>query len=40
MPGAAKKKAPVTQGQLDLAKDNLVKAKAAGTAVESEEVPF
>ena len=39
MPGAAKKKAPVTQGQLDLAKDNLTKAKAK-TAVETEEVPF
>jgi hypothetical protein len=39
MPGAAKKKAPVTQGQLDLAKDNLTKAKAK-TAVETEELPF
>jgi hypothetical protein len=39
MPGAAKKKAPVTQGQLDLAKDNLVKAKAK-TAAETEEIPF
>jgi hypothetical protein len=39
MPGAAKKKAPVTQGQIDLAKDNLVKAKAK-TAVETEEIPF
>jgi hypothetical protein len=39
MPSSTKKKAPVTQGQLDLAKDNLVKAKAK-TAVETEEVPF
>jgi hypothetical protein len=39
MPGAAKKKAPITQGQIDLAKDNLVKAKAK-TAVETEEIPF
>ena len=34
------KKAPVTQGQLDLAKDNLKKAKATGTAVEETEMPF
>jgi hypothetical protein len=39
MPSSTKKKAPVTQGQLDLAKDNLVKAKAK-TAVETEEIPF
>jgi hypothetical protein len=38
MPSSVKK-APVTQGQLDLAKDNLVKAKAK-TAVETEEEPF
>jgi hypothetical protein len=35
----AKQKAQVTQGQIDLAKDNLVKAKAK-TAVETEEEPF
>jgi hypothetical protein len=45
MPSLTKKKAPVTQGQLDLAKDNLVKAKANVdkfplTAVETEEIPF
>jgi hypothetical protein len=39
MPSSTKKKAPVTQGQLDLAKDNLTKARAK-TAVETEEVPF
>jgi hypothetical protein len=39
MPSSTKKKAPATQGQIDLAKDNLVKAKAK-TAVETEEVPF
>ena len=38
MPSSAKKK-PVTQGQLDLAKDNLVKSKAK-TVVETEERPF
>jgi hypothetical protein len=38
MPSSVKK-APVTQGQLDLAKDNLVKAKAK-TAVETKELPF
>jgi hypothetical protein len=38
MPSSVKKK-PVTQGQIDLAKDNLVKSKAK-TAVETEEVPF
>jgi hypothetical protein len=27
MPSSTKKKAPVTQGQIDLAKDNLTKAK-------------
>jgi hypothetical protein len=40
MPSSTKKKAPVTQGQLDLAKDNFMKARAAGTAVETEEIPF
>jgi hypothetical protein len=45
MPSSTKKKAPVTQGQLDLAKNNLVKAKANVdkfplTAVETEEIPF
>jgi hypothetical protein len=42
MPSSTKKKAPVTQGQLDLAKDNLTKAKAnfSITAVETEEIPF
>jgi hypothetical protein len=39
MPSSVKKK-PVTQGQIDLAKDNLTKARAAGTAVETEEIPF
>ena len=39
MPSSAKKKAPVTQGQIDLAKDNLVKSKAK-TVVETEERPF
>jgi len=39
MPGAAKKKAPVTQGQIDLAKDNLTKVKAK-RVVETEEIPF
>jgi hypothetical protein len=39
MPSSTKKKAPVTQGQIDLAKDNLVKAKAK-TVVETEEIPF
>jgi hypothetical protein len=39
MPSSTKKKAPVTQGQIDLAKDNLVKSKAK-TAVETEELPF
>jgi len=39
MPSSTKKKTPVTQGQLDLAKDNLTKAKAK-TAVETEEIPF
>jgi len=39
MPSSAKKKAPVTQGQIDLAKDNLVKSKAK-TVVETEEIPF
>jgi hypothetical protein len=39
MPSSTKKKAPVTQGQLDLAKDNLTKAKTK-TAVETEEIPF
>jgi hypothetical protein len=39
MPSSTKKKAPVTQGQLDLAKDNLTKARAK-TAVETEERPF
>jgi hypothetical protein len=38
MPSSVKK-APVTQGQIDLAKDNLVKSKAK-TAVETEERPF
>jgi hypothetical protein len=38
MPSSVKK-APVTQGQIDLAKDNLVKSKAK-TAVETEEIPF
>lgn len=38
MPSSAKKK-PVTQGQLDLAKDNLVKSKAK-TVAETEERPF
>lgn len=38
MPSSVKKK-PVTQGQLDLAKDNLVKSKAK-TVVETKERPF
>lgn len=39
MPSSTKK-APVTQRQLDLAKDNLKKARAIGTATETEEIPF
>jgi hypothetical protein len=39
MPSSTKK-APVTQGQLDLAKDNVKKARATGTATETEEIPF